>query len=124
MSRKKKRKPCIHYLNTLYLYLCYHPIVKPPSLQMPGCVSNPAGFEAASNPKMKSELLNRSKLNRFETSKSKPKQRLRSRRFVYFEFPNIVDKLSETGVIIHHVVKISPCFYKRSNPQLFLGGML
>ena len=24
----KKRKPCIHYLNTLYLYLCYHPIVK------------------------------------------------------------------------------------------------
>src|ERR1700678_1274085 len=21
----KKRKPCIHYLNTLYLYLCYHP---------------------------------------------------------------------------------------------------
>src|SRR5271168_309273 len=93
-------------------------------LQMPGCVSNPVGFEAASNPKMKLGLLNQSKLNRFETSKSKPKQRLRSRRFVYFEFPNIVDKLSETGVIIHHVVKISPCFYKRSNPQLFLGGML
>src|ERR1700678_745309 len=87
MSRKKKKKPCIHYLNTLYLYLCYHPIVKPPSLQMPGCVSNPAGFEAASNPKMKSGLLNRSKLNHFETSKSKPKQRLRSRCFVYFEFP-------------------------------------
>jgi hypothetical protein len=77
--------PCLHFCN------CSAGWLAAPAHRTGGCngvcVSNPAGFEAASNPKIKSGLLDQSKLKCFILFFSKLKQRLRSRCFTNFEFP-------------------------------------